>query len=54
MASEEKARMVVHTLRTVGKDVRSTPMQWAYIGEQQKWVVKHVGFDGKVALRFNH
>ena len=36
--------MLVHQLMTVGRDVRSTPMQWAYEGKKLDCVAKHMSF----------
>ena len=41
---EESARMVTHQLMTVGRNVRSTPMQWAYEGKKLDTVVKYMSW----------
>ena len=41
---EDMVRRLVHELMTVGKDVRSTPMQWAYEGKRLDWAVKHLSW----------
>ena len=44
MEDEETCRLVVHQLMTVGKDVRSTPMQWAYEKKVMDACVKHLSW----------
>ena len=41
---EEQVRILVHQLMTVGKDVRSTPMSWAYEGKKLNCAVKHLAW----------
>ena len=40
----ESARMVTHQLMTVGRNVRSTPMQWAYEGKKLDTIVKYMSW----------
>jgi len=42
--NEESARMVVHQLYKVGRDVRSTPMYWSYEGKKADCLVKHLSW----------
>ena len=44
LASEDAARTLVGQLSTVGRDVRSTPMQWAYEGKKLDAAVKHLSW----------
>ena len=44
MEDEERARMLTHQLMTVGRSVRSTPMQWAYEGKELDTVVKYMSW----------
>ena len=41
---EEQVRTLVHQLMTVGRDVRSTPMSWAYEGKKLNCAVKHLAW----------
>jgi len=41
---EDQARVLVNQLMNVGRDVRSTPMQWAYEGKKLDATVKHLSF----------
>ena len=42
LASEDAARTLVNQLSTVGRSVRSTPMQWAFEGKKLDATVKHL------------
>ena len=42
--NQESARMVTHQLMTLGRTVRSTPMQWAYEGKKLDTVVKYMSW----------
>ena len=44
LEDEEAVRFVVHQLMVVGKDVRSTPMHWAYQGKQLDCIVRHLSW----------
>ena len=44
MESEETCRSLVHQLMSVGRDVRSTPMQWSYEGKKLDCAVKHLSW----------
>ena len=39
MDDEHALRAMVHQLMTIGRDVRSTPMQWAYEAKKQEAIV---------------
>lgn len=41
---EDPARVLVNQLMNVGRDVRSTPMQWPYEGKKLDATVKHLSF----------
>ena len=41
---EREVRSLVHQLMVVGRDVRSTPMQWAYEGKKLDCAVKHLSW----------
>ena len=41
---EDQARVLVNQLMNVGRDVRSTPMQWAYEGKKLDATVKHMSW----------
>ena len=43
-ADEEAARAMVYKLQNVGRDVRSTPMQWSYEGKKLDCAVKHMSW----------
>ena len=42
--NEETQRVVVHQLMRVGRDVRSTPMYWAYEGKKIDCLMKHLSW----------
>ena len=44
MENEESCRAIVGQLMTVGRDVRSTPMQWSYEGKKLDCAVKHLAW----------
>ena len=44
LESEDRARILVGQLSTVGRDVRSTTMQWAYEGKKLESTVKHLSW----------
>jgi hypothetical protein len=44
LQDEQAVRSLVHQLMVVGKDVRSTPMQWAYEGKKLDCAVKHLSW----------
>ncbi len=44
MESEDTCRSLVHQLMSVGRDVRSTPMQWSYEGKKLDCAVKHLSW----------
>ena len=44
LASEDAARTLVNQLSTVGRSVRSTPMQWAFEGKKLDATVKHLSW----------
>ena len=44
MESEETARSIVGQLMSVGRDVRSTPMQWSHEGKKLDCAVKHLAW----------
>jgi hypothetical protein len=44
MEQEDTVRSMVHQLMSVGKDVRSTPMQWGYEGKKLDVAVKHLAW----------
>ena len=44
MESEDTCRSLVHQLMSVGRDVRSTPMQWSYEGKKLECAVKHLSW----------
>jgi len=41
---EQAVRTLVHQLMSVGRDVRSTPMQWAYEGKKTTCAVHHMSW----------
>ena len=44
LAIEGKRRLLVNQLSTLGRDVRSTPMQWHYEGKKLDATVKHLSW----------
>ena len=44
LADEEAARAMVYNLQNVGRDVRSTPMQWSYEGKKLDCAVKYLSW----------
>ena len=44
LQQEDRARVLVSQLSTVGRDVRSTTMQWAYEGKKLDCTVKHMSW----------
>ena len=44
MEQAETVRLVTHQFMTVGRSVRSTPMQWAYEGKQLDTIVKYMSW----------
>jgi hypothetical protein len=42
--NEETSRVIVHQLMKVGRDVRSTPMYWAYEGKKTDCLMKHLSW----------
>jgi hypothetical protein len=44
LESEDRSRVLVHQLSTVGRGVRSTPMQWAFEGKKLDCTVKHLSW----------
>ena len=42
--NEDQVRVLVNQLMNVGRDVRSTPMQWAYEGKKLDATVKHMSW----------
>ena len=44
LADEHRARILVGQLSTVGRDVRSTTMQWAWEGKKLQSAVKHLSW----------
>jgi hypothetical protein len=44
MEEEQALRAMVHQLMTVGRDVRSTPMQWAWEAKKQDAIVKFLSW----------
>ena len=42
LEDEEKVHALVHQLYTVGRDVRSTPMSWAYESKKLKEAVHYL------------
>lgn len=41
---EQQSKMLVNLIMSIGKDVRSTPMAWAYEGKKLDAAVKHVSW----------
>ncbi len=46
---EQQSKMLVNLLMSIGKDVRSTPMAWAYEGKKLDAAVKRVDCRKRVA-----
>ena len=44
LAIEGRRRLMVNQLSTLGRDVRSTPMQWQYEGKKLDATVKHLSW----------
>ena len=44
LQEEDRMRVLVGQLSTVGRDVRSTTMQWAYEGKKLESTVKHLSW----------
>ena len=44
LEAEDRARVLVGQLSTVGREVRSTTMQWAYEGKKLESTVKHLSW----------
>ena len=44
LESEDASRAMVYNLQNIGRDVRSTPMQWSYEGKKLDCAVKHIGW----------
>ena len=44
LEDEEAIRSIVHQLMVVGRDVRTTPMHWAYQGKQLDCIVRHLSW----------
>ena len=44
LANEDDARALVGSISAMGRDVRSTSMQWAYEGKKLESTVKHLSW----------
>ena len=44
LADEEAARAMVYNLQNIGRDVRSTPMQWSYEGKKLDAAMKYLSW----------